>query len=97
MKYEKLRYGSTKAYIDGSIGSHSAWFHKCYEDTPDYQGDNVESEENLYKLVKEADELGLQLFVHAIGDKGINTVLNIFERVAKENGFKDRRWRIEHS
>jgi len=37
------------------------------------------------------------VFVHAIGDQGITIVLDIFERIIKETGIKDRRWRIEHS
>jgi predicted amidohydrolase YtcJ len=37
------------------------------------------------------------MIVHAIGDRAINTQLNIFERVAKENGPRDRRFRIEHA
>jgi predicted amidohydrolase YtcJ len=34
--------------------------------------------------------------VHAIGDKGIRTLLDIYERVQNENGPRDRRFRIEH-
>jgi predicted amidohydrolase YtcJ len=37
------------------------------------------------------------LIVHAIGDRAINTLLNIYEKVGNENGQKDRRFRIEHA
>jgi predicted amidohydrolase YtcJ len=37
------------------------------------------------------------MIIHAIGDRAINTQLNIFERVEKENGPRDRRFRIEHA
>jgi len=34
--------------------------------------------------------------VHAIGDAALHSLLNIYERVIKENGVRDRRLRIEH-
>ncbi len=92
-----LRFGSLKGYIDGSLGSHSCLMFEPFENTPNYSGDFVNTLEDLYKWAKEADEYGQQVFLHAIGDKGIHEVLNIFERIVKENGQKDRRWRIEHS
>src|SRR6185503_15751203 len=38
----------------------------------------------------------LQVIVHAIGDKAIRTQLDIYQRVERENGARDRRFRIEH-
>ena len=76
-----LRYGAVKGYIDGSIGSHSAAFFEDFCDSPGYNGDFVHSEENLYLMISEADNNGHQIFIHGIGDRGINTVLNIFEKV----------------
>ena len=35
--------------------------------------------------------------IHAIGDKANTTLLDIYERIIKENPKKDRRFRIEHS
>src|SRR6185369_5319422 len=54
-------------------------------------------EKDLYHWTSEGDKAGLQLIVHAIGDRAITTQLDIFERVAKENGTRDRRFRIEHA
>jgi predicted amidohydrolase YtcJ len=47
--------------------------------------------------VKGADASGLHVAVHAIGDRAINLQLDIFERVAREHGARDRRFRIEHA
>ena len=44
-----------------------------------------------------ADKAGLHVVVHAIGDRANATLLDIFERVARENGARDRRFRIEHA
>jgi len=57
----------------------------------------VETPEDLYCWTHDADRAGLQVIVHAIGDRAINTQLNIFERVEKENGPRDRRFRVEHA
>jgi predicted amidohydrolase YtcJ len=48
------------------------------------------------RLIK-ADAAGLQLCMHAIGDRGISMMLDIFEQVEKTNGKRDRRMRIEHA
>jgi predicted amidohydrolase YtcJ len=92
-----LRVGGVKEFVDGSLGSHTAAFFKPFADTPADSGFFVISETLLHKRIKSADSIGLQVMVHAIGDKAIHTLLNIFEQVAAENGERDRRFRIEHA
>ena len=53
--------------------------------------------EDLYARISGADKAGLHVVVHAIGDRANTTLLDIFERVARENGPRDRRFRIEHA
>jgi len=91
-----LRIGVLKEFVDGSLGSHTAAFHKPFNDSPKDSGFYLSPPEQLYSMIKSADSADLHLMIHAIGDKAINTLLNTFERVAKENGEKDRRFRIEH-
>ena len=92
-----LRIGSLKAFVDGSLGSHTAAFFKPFEDTPKDSGFFVIPELELYKRIKSADSAGLHIMTHAIGDKAINTLLNVYARVIQENGERDRRFRIEHA
>lgn len=92
-----VRTGGLKGFVDGSLGSHTALFKEPYTDQPDDSGLMVNTEEDLYKWTSAADKAGLHIMIHAIGDRGIETVLNIYERVAEENGPRDRRHRIEHS
>ena len=94
---EWLRIGGLKGFVDGSLGSHTAAMFAPFTDTPKDSGFLVETESDLYRWTSAGDKAGLQLIVHAIGDRAINTQLNIFERVAKENGPRDRRFRIEHA
>jgi predicted amidohydrolase YtcJ len=92
-----LKTGAFKAYSDGSIGSLSAAFSKDYLHKPGYKGNIVNDPDYLFNRIKEADDIGFQVFIHAIGDKGISSILDIFEKVVKVNGVKNRRWRIEHA
>lgn len=92
-----LRIGGLKEFVDGSLGSHTASFFKPFLDTPKDSGFFVIDEDVLYKRIKSADSAHLHVMVHAIGDKAIHTLLNTFERVAKENGERDRRFRVEHA
>ncbi|HEX6125982.1 MAG TPA: amidohydrolase [Pyrinomonadaceae bacterium] len=59
-------------------------------------GDEEASAE-LLKSVIAADKAGLQVMIHAIGNSANSIVLNVFERAAKTNGQRDRRFRIEHA
>ncbi|MDZ7633563.1 MAG: amidohydrolase [Bacteroidales bacterium] len=89
--------GGVKGFVDGSLGSHTAAFIEPYTDLKTDTGLFVNSEEDLYNWISESDKAGLQVVIHAIGDRAINYLLNTYERVARENGERDRRFRIEHS
>jgi predicted amidohydrolase YtcJ len=92
-----LRVGTLKGYADGSLGSTTAWFFEPYLDSPNTSGLSGAEIPVMYDHVSGADKAGLQVMVHAIGDRGNATILDVFERVAKENGARDRRFRIEHA
>lgn len=95
-----LRLGGLKAFMDGSLGSTTALFFDSYNDAPGatglMAGDNL-PEGKLEKDIRDADKAGLQCSVHAIGDKANHLLLGYFEQVEKENGPRDRRFRIEHA
>ena len=92
-----LFWGVLKGFVDGSLGSHTAAFHAPYDDQPSDRGFFVTTEDDLYRWISGADSAGLQVAVHAIGDRANQTLLDIYERVAKKNGPRDRRFRIEHA
>lgn len=98
-KSEWLRLGAVKAFADGSLGAGTAWFHDPYNDDSANRGLATEilSSGRLEEYALDADRNHLQLAVHAIGDEAVSRVLDIFERVNKENPSWDRRLRIEHA
>jgi predicted amidohydrolase YtcJ len=92
-----LRVGGLKGFIDGSLGSTTAWFYEPYLDAPKSTGLPVVEPSTARNFVRDADKVGLQIMIHAIGDRGNDEVLKAFETVTKENGSRDRRFRIEHA
>jgi hypothetical protein len=97
---DMLRIGGLKGFADGSLGSTTALFFEPYLDAPNTSGlpgDEMFPEGAMLKRVTEADAAGLQVMIHAIGDKANDAVLGIYEQVAKQNGERDRRFRVEHA
>jgi predicted amidohydrolase YtcJ len=95
-----LRVGGLKGFSDGSLGSTTALFFDPYNDAPDTRGlpsDEMFPEGTMLKRVQEADRAGLQVMVHAIGDRANHEMLTIFEQTIKTNGERERRFRIEHA
>jgi predicted amidohydrolase YtcJ len=99
-KDEWLRVSGVKGYADGSLGSSTALFFEPYDDDPSNRGVHAAEAIPLSRMeerVAAADGAGLQVEIHAIGDRANAEILDIFERVEKRNGAKDRRFRIEHA
>jgi predicted amidohydrolase YtcJ len=94
---EWLRVGGLKGFVDGSLGSHTAAFNEPFMDMPNDRGLLVNTPADLYRWISGADKAGLHVMVHAIGDRANRLLLDTFERVATENGARDRRFRIEHA
>jgi len=94
-----LRMGNLKSFADGALGSETAWMDAPFVDRPGYSGlasaDLMDSA-GMYASIQGADQAGLQISIHAIGDRAIHTVLDLFERAERHNGASDRRFRIEH-
>lgn len=100
-KYPKtdnwIRFGYLKSFIDGSMGSGTALMFEPYNDNPESSGLAMMTYEEFENMVVTADKYGLQIGVHAIGDKGNNWTLNAFEKAIELNGRRDSRHRNEHS
>jgi predicted amidohydrolase YtcJ len=100
-KYPKygdwIRFGYLKAFVDGSMGSGTALMFEPYNDNPSSSGLAMWPYDELEKMVLNADKMGFQIGIHAIGDKGNNWLLNAFEKAIEVNGKRDSRHRDEHT
>ena len=95
-----LRIGALKSYADGSLGSRTAYFFEPFSDQPNNRGllsDAMHPISLMRDRMMKADDAGLQLCTHAIGDAGISAILDIYTEIEKVHGKRERRWRIEHA
>ncbi len=92
-----IRTAGVKGFVDGSLGSTTALMYQPYRDAPGTRGLFVTPEDSLRQWIGAADSAGLQVVVHAIGDRANALLLDIFDSVAKAHGPRDRRFRIEHA
>jgi predicted amidohydrolase YtcJ len=89
--------GGVKGYVDGSLGSTTALFYSPYNDDPKTSGVLVTPEDSLRAWIGAADSAGLQVAVHAIGERANGLILSIYDSLARAHGRRDRRFRIEHA
>jgi predicted amidohydrolase YtcJ len=89
--------GGVKGYMDGSLGSTTALFYRPYEDDPSTSGVLTTPEDSMRAWIGGADSAGLQVVVHAIGERANGLLLSIFDSVARSHGARDRRFRVEHA
>jgi predicted amidohydrolase YtcJ len=93
----RLFWGGVKGFVDGSLGSTTAWFYDPYDDAPQTTGLMVTDTAELRQAIIGADAAGLHLIVHAIGDRANDWLLGVYQEARELNRRRDRRPRIEHA
>ncbi|MFN4155861.1 MAG: amidohydrolase [Paracoccaceae bacterium] len=93
---EWLSCGFVKVFLDGVVESGTAAMVDDYPDRPGWKGELIFSPKDFAALVTESDRRGLQIAVHAIGDRAVRTVLDSVDAARAANGPRDSRHRIEH-
>jgi predicted amidohydrolase YtcJ len=91
-----------KLYMDGALGSRGALLEAPYSDRPEITGLMRSHEAPTLDLMKRAYDAGIQVCVHAIGDKGNQLALDWMQKTFEgatptERAARDPRWRIEHA
>jgi predicted amidohydrolase YtcJ len=94
---DMLRWGGLKGFVDGSLGSTTAWFYKPYLDAPTKTGLQVTDTNLLRKWILSADSAGLHIATHAIGDRANDYILSVYEEAENKSPGKDHRFRVEHA
>ena len=92
-----VRIGGLKGFMDGSAGSRTAYFFDAYDDSAGYRGLLQNSADDMATWIGNADSAGLQVAVHAIGDRANAILLSIYDSVTRVHGTRDRRFRVEHA
>lgn len=91
-----VRAGCVKFFLDGVVEGYTALLLDEYPGRPGWRGDANFSAEHFAALATECDRLGLQIFVHAVGDAAVRRALDGFAAARAANGPRDSRHRIEH-
>jgi len=94
---EWVRVGAVKGVVDGTFPTRTAAIDLPYPGTGDDRGLLLYDEERLYEEVVNADDAGLQVALHAVGERATNLAIDVYERVNQEREVKDRRFRLEHA
>jgi hypothetical protein len=92
-----LRIGGLKGFMDGSLGSHTAAFLDPFTDAPEDRGLLINEPGAMRAWIAGADAAGLHVAVHAIGDRAIRELLDIYGEITQAHGARDRRLRVEHA
>jgi predicted amidohydrolase YtcJ len=92
-----IRIAGVKGFMDGSAGSRTAYFFEPFSDSAGYRGLMQQPESDMRAWVGSADSAGLQIAVHAIGDRANAILLAIYDSVMHAHEPRDRRFRIEHA
>ncbi len=90
-----LKTNGVKLFADGSLGARTAFLSEPYSDAPETSGYVSTDEDSLRAMVEEACESGMQVAVHAIGDKAVENTLKAFEAVGEDSG--RLRFRVDHA
>ena len=92
-----LKAGAVKLMLDGVVESHTAAMLEPYANRAT-KGQINFTQAELDRVVALLDKRGWQIFIHAIGDRGVRTALDAFEHAARPNPApaRGRRHRIEH-
>ena len=92
-----VKIGGLKGFMDGSAGSRTAYFFDPYSDSAGYRGLLQHPETDMRRWIGNADSAGLQIAVHAIGDRANAILLSIYDSLTRAHGPRDRRFRVEHA
>ena len=92
-----VRIGGVKGYMDGSAGSRTAFFFEPFSDSAGYRGLMQNTEAEMRSWIGSADSAGLQVAVHAIGDRANALLLAIYDSITHAREPRDRRFRDEHA
>lgn len=73
-------------FIDGALGSRTAWLHEPYTDAPDSVGNCYLEPQAVTAHLRACTEAGVTAGFHVIGDAAVSVAVNALEKVVEELG-----------
>jgi predicted amidohydrolase YtcJ len=93
---DHLDIAAVKLYADGALGSRGAALIDPYADDVENRGLPFYTVDEMTAFTRKANELGFQVGIHAIGDRGNRIALDAFDR-AQDGAKSALRNRVEHA
>jgi predicted amidohydrolase YtcJ len=94
---DKISFAGLKLFMDGSLGGHTAALRQPYSDETSTKGQSNHTDDELEKMITFAHKRGIQVQIHAIGDRGIEQILDVLEKIIEKNGKPALPYRINHA
>lgn len=94
---ERFRIGPAKIFTDGASSGPTCATREPYTSDPTNTGILYYTQEEVDAILGEAHRHGFQITAHAIGDRGVEIVVNCIEKALREHPREDHRHRIEHA
>lgn len=92
---ERLKIGPPKFFMDGSFGSRTGLLWEEYDDDPGNNGIQLYEKAGLKDIISSNAAKGRSVSIHAIGDKAVSILIDVFDSIKHARGSKPRN-RIEH-
>ena len=92
----RLSFGRVKMFMDGVFDTWTAFRTDDYSQKAGFRSAPLFDAEEFAQICIEADALGLQIAVHAVGDGAVRATLDGYAAARAKNGPRDARHRIEH-
>ena len=93
---DRLRVSAVKLYIDDVVEPHTAALLDPYSDLPGVRGETLYTPDEFKAVVTRIDRMKFQMFIHAIGDRGIRVALDALQYAREQNGLRDSRHELVH-
>ncbi len=93
---DHLRVAAIKLYIDDVVEPHTAALLQPYSDAPTLKGETLYRPEEFKAVAARLDRMKFQMFIHAIGDRGIRVALDALQFAREQNGSRDSRHELIH-
>ena len=83
LENERFKLGASIIFSDGYLASRTAALLEPYSDSPDEQGKMLCQQNEMLQLAEKIQATGLQLVIHAVGDKAVTEALNVMEQTSQ--------------
>ena len=92
----KFKLTTVKLFADGVVEGKTAYLLEDYTSDPGFRSVGLWEQDFMNEVCLKAEELGLQIHIHSIGDAAARLSVNALDYVQKQTGATNKRHAITH-